>query len=59
MAVKVLTSQVPRQVNCKTCGARLEYVYTDIKSSSLGDGDYSVYIVCPECKSEVTVTRKG
>lgn len=58
MAVKVISNQIPRQVNCRQCGARLEYVYTDIKSQDLGDGDYSVYILCPECKGYITVTRK-
>ena len=52
---------VVKEVVCRHCGARLEYVPMDIKSrtySDYGGGcDTDYFIKCPPCGNEVQVKR--
>ncbi len=63
MTVKVLEEKpdpsVVKQVVCRQCGAKLEYVPIDVKSRSYkdydGGSDSLSYVECPRCKQEVVV----
>lgn len=61
MAVKIIgyDRSVVKQVTCKNCGAVLEYVKSDVKTSTGRDYSGSVcgteWIKCPECRDEVVV----
>lgn len=51
-----------REVVCRNCGATLQYMNADVQERTVrdytGDSDQYRWIVCPECKAEVTHTPK-
>ena len=63
MVVRVINPvpdpSVIKQVVCRNCGAKLEYVPNDVKEKSVHDygGGCDTYrwIVCPQCSKEVNV----
>jgi uncharacterized protein with PIN domain len=52
---------VVKQVVCKNCGAKLEYVPADIHSEYVRDyggvGEMQNWITCPNCNHAVTVSE--
>ena len=61
MAVKVISGENLREVECWRCGAKLAYVYTDIKedvqTDYTGGRDSYSYIDCPCCNQKVKVKK--
>jgi DNA-directed RNA polymerase subunit RPC12/RpoP len=63
MVVKVIDpgpdKSVVKQVVCSNCGAKLEYVPNDVKTSVHhdygGGSDTYSHIQCPQCNKSVTV----
>lgn len=63
MAVKIIEEKpdqsVVKQVVCKNCGVKLEYVPMDIENHSAkdygGGTDTYYYINCPKCQNHVYV----
>lgn len=63
MAVRVIEEKpdpsVVKQVVCRTCGVKLEYVPQDVQSyqhTDYGGGtDTYKYITCPKCSEKVFV----
>lgn len=47
-----------RKATCSNCGAKLAFYPKDVKTGSgccMGETETWSYVVCPECKAEVTV----
>jgi hypothetical protein len=64
MAVKVVSEGpvLTRKVVCSKCTYELEYTGEDVKESSgycMGESETWHYIVCPRCKTQVTVKAWG
>lgn len=60
MPVKIVSDKPikPRRVTCSKCTYELEYTGEDVKVDSgcyMGETDVWSYIVCPRCKTHVTV----
>jgi len=63
MVVRVIDPKpdpsVVKQVICRNCGAKLEYVPNDVKSKSVSDygggSDTYYWIDCPQCSNQVNV----
>lgn len=58
--VKIISKKpdksVIKRVVCKDCGATLEYVPNDVKTSTgtyMGEASGSDYIKCPNCNKQV------
>ncbi len=63
MTVEIETPPEKRKVTCKSCGAKLTYLFEDIKTSSgcsYGDFEISNYIKCPQanCGSVIYVQKQ-
>lgn len=50
---------VVKQVICRNCGVKLEYIPLDVKNYTTCDygGGYDIvhYVSCPKCENKVTV----
>lgn len=55
--VQIVSPQKPMHATCYKCKARLEYVFTEIKTKTTTDytdgRDVVKYIVCPVCNNHV------
>lgn len=64
MTVEILDDKpdpsVLKQVICRNCGRKLQYVPHDVECSTckdyIGDSDTSYWILCPGCNMEVRVS---
>lgn len=59
--VKLIEIAPAKQCRCGTCRATLEYDFADIQSKSYecarDGGGTSYWIICPQCKSSVFVSK--
>lgn len=67
MAIKVVDPEpdpkVVRNVTCRECGSRLEYLPIDVQKRDYkdydGGSDTYYWIDCPTCRKQVTVSPYG
>lgn len=53
--VKVIKEGTKRRVECKECGAILEYEKHDKCNRQTGINEYESYIICPCCENDIVV----
>lgn len=63
--IEILEVGTKKKVRCNNCGALLSYEKSDVKNETvktmmpLGDGHKLIkdYIICPQCKENVYLTK--
>lgn len=51
--VKIIKEGTKKRVECKECGAVLEYENSDKYTRQTGLNEYQVYIICPCCNEDI------
>lgn len=53
--IKILKYGHKMEIECKNCGALLQYEYEDIQETKYSSplGGWKRYIICPQCNKEV------